>query len=102
MTLVYHNDRNEPYKPGKFPIGDLMLNQRCVEYYTEHYHNYMYLNFIKNHPNSTSREKLEATKEIGIANRKSDFWFNVAKHQGRLNELREAEKNVLQKWQKSG
>ena len=99
MTLVYHD---EPYKGGKLPIGDLMLNRNCVEYYAEHFHNYLYLKFIKDHPNSTTREKMEATKEIGIANRKTDFWFNVAKHQGRHNELREAEKKVLKKWQKGG
>jgi len=95
MTLVYHNEYT-----GKPFVGNLFKSPNCVAHYATHYGNFLYLTFIKNHRDSTPREKTEAIKEIAIANRKCDLWFSVAKSQGRLSEIRETEKTVAKNWQK--
>lgn len=101
MGLVYH-DTNPADRKAFAGGGKLWNTPRCVEHYGEHYNNFMYLRFVRNHKDSTYREKILAEKEIAIASRRCDFWRKVIKHQNCLGEMLQVEKNISENWRKRG
>ncbi len=101
MGLVYH-DINPAEKKPFASAGKMWHTPRCVEHYAENYNNFMYLRFIRNHKDSTYYEKHRAEKEIAIASQRCDFWRKVIKHQNRLGELLQIEKNILENWSRKG
>jgi hypothetical protein len=58
--------RNNPNNP--------ISNWDPHPHYEKHLDNQAYLNFIYKHPNTTPQEKMQAVKELRIADRKLDFW----------------------------
>lgn len=73
-----------------------------VKNYLKHLDNYLYLQFIKSHKDTSPAEKSQAIKEIAIANRKCDFWFKISKSQQRLPELRKQELEKIAVWREKG
>ena len=96
--MFIYSDQKEPFRPGSFnPYA-----ADGVYHYITHLKNYLYLQFVKNHKDTSRLDKQQALKELGIANRKCDFWFTVSKSQQRLPELRKAELAELAIWNKDG
>lgn len=101
MGLVYHDTNPAERKPFA-GAGKMWNTPHCVEHYSEHYNNFMYLRFVRNHKDSTYYEKHHAEKEIAIASQRCDFWRKVIKHQNRLDELLRVEKTISENWRGRG
>jgi hypothetical protein len=69
MGIIYNDSEPKP----AFPINIAKMNPHPG--YARHCENYYYLKFIFDHPDTTTREKLQAQKEMAIASRKMDFWY---------------------------
>jgi hypothetical protein len=69
MALIYENDGKGAFSgiPPKYES----LN--AVAGYLRHYGNLLYLQFIANNTND-AREKIQASKEMAIAERKMSWW----------------------------
>ena len=92
MAIVYET---EQIYTGP-PIN--IHNLDPVKQWRKHYENYKYLKFI--HDNTKDwREKHQANKELQIAQRKMDRWYNMSKTV--LSEIELARHEVDQVWAKS-
>lgn len=68
MGLVYE-DTPVPFDPRRAP-----KNPDAVKCWLTHYGNALYLKFIAQNPKATSSEKVQAGKEIVIAEQKMKYW----------------------------
>lgn len=98
MTFIYSDQKDSTFNPGS--VNYYAMDG--VRHYITHLENYLYLQFVRNHKDSSRSDKEQALKELGIANRKCDFWYKITKSQKRLPELRRAELDKLAIWHKDG
>lgn len=70
MFYVYSDNREVG---NAIPLSVLMKIDANKKY-AEHYYNHCYLQFILKHEASTFIEKAQANKEIGICDRKLNYW----------------------------
>lgn len=97
MTFIYSDQKDSNFRPGvNFYAMD------GVRHYITHLENFLYLQFVRDHKDSSPVDRRQASKELDIANRKCDFWYKVAKSQQRLPELGRAEIDKLTIWRKDG
>jgi hypothetical protein len=69
MHFIY-SDEKEPYKGRATPYNQLPANR----FFLTHFQNSQYLNFILKHQETTPIEKIQAQKELGIADKKMEYW----------------------------
>lgn len=95
MTFCY--SENEPRMSGSHFTS--YENQNAVRNYLTHYGNYLYLNFIMKHPETSYLEKTQASKELEICERKMKHWerhpnFNIKEVEVGKSELSTPWENV--------
>jgi hypothetical protein len=71
---------NELAPSGKFDPKVPISQWDPHKHLRTHVDNLHYLKFIANHPNTSVNEKIQAAKEMQIADRKIKFWTNHPKY----------------------
>lgn len=69
MALVYDDLNKQPFMGRPVPYDQ----QKAIDHYLRHAYNFLYLKFIIN-TTDDRMERLQANKEIVIAQRKLDHW----------------------------
>lgn len=72
MFYIYNDtERGGSFDPKMMAI---IMKMNPNTQYAKHFDNLCYLRFIANHPDTTFVEKAQANKEIGLAEKKMNFW----------------------------
>lgn len=75
MHFIY-NDTEGTGKPRNRGFSNVTPYHKlnATQFYLNHFANLLYLEFISSHSETSTLEKLQATKEIAICNKKLDYW----------------------------
>ena len=69
MFFIY-SDEKLPFTGRPIPYNQ----QPATENYIKHFDNSLYLKFMANHKKTSVQEKIQAGKELQIAERKMEYW----------------------------
>ena len=98
MSIIYSTEDISSNHKGKFSYPGWMEDRDFANIYLKHLDNLMYLKFI--YMNSDrSVEKMQAKKEMEIAENKMEWWAKQPKFQSQKNYVEQKSNEIKLKWQ---